>query len=69
MGPVRQASRLRIGLALGIVYLVWGSTYLAIRVTVAPTHGAAMPPLLMAGSRYLVAGGALFAATAHRAAP
>jgi len=69
VGPVRQASRLRIGLALGIVYLVWGSTYLAIRVTVAPTHGAAMPPLLMAGSRYLVAGGALFAATAHRAAP
>lgn len=37
--------------ALWIVYLVWGSTYLAIRVTV-----ETMPPLLTAGTRFLVAG-------------
>ena len=37
--------------ALWIVYLVWGSTYLAIRVTV-----ETMPPLLTAAVRFLVAG-------------
>jgi drug/metabolite transporter (DMT)-like permease len=37
--------------ALGIVYLVWGSTYLAIRVTV-----ETLPPLLTAGMRFVVAG-------------
>ena len=36
--------------ALGIVYVVWGSTYLAIRVVVRE-----MPPLLGMGSRFLVA--------------
>lgn len=34
-----------------VVYLVWGSTYLAIRIGL-----QSMPPLLMAGSRFLVAG-------------
>ncbi len=42
-------------IALGIVYLVWGSTYLAIRVGVG--H---LPPLLFAGVRYVVAGGLLY---------
>lgn len=37
-------------LSLGIVYLVWGSTYLAIRVAV-----LGMPPFLMAGLRFLIA--------------
>lgn len=37
--------------ALGIVYVVWGSTYLAIRVLV-----RSAPPLLSAGSRFLAAG-------------
>lgn len=37
-------------LALGIVYLVWGSTYLAIRVAV-----EGLPPFLMAGMRYAIA--------------
>lgn len=37
-------------LALGIVYLVWGSTYLAIRIAV-----EGMPPFLMAGMRFAVA--------------
>jgi len=36
---------------LVVVWFVWGSTYLGIRVAV-----QAMPPLLMAGSRYLIAG-------------
>jgi drug/metabolite transporter (DMT)-like permease len=40
--------------ALGVVYVVWGSTYLAIRVSV-----ETMPPLLSAGTRFLVSGGLL----------
>jgi hypothetical protein len=34
-----EPSRSRIWLALWVVYLIWGSTYLAIRVAVHPTHG------------------------------
>jgi drug/metabolite transporter (DMT)-like permease len=37
--------------ALWVIYLVWGSTYLAIRVTV-----ETLPPLLSAGLRFVVAG-------------
>lgn len=35
--------------------MLWGSTYLGIRVAI-----EAMPPLLMAGTRYMVAGGLLY---------
>ncbi len=43
------------GLAhLGAVYLIWSSTYLAIRITVRP--GAGFPPFTMAGTRLLLAG-------------
>src|SRR3954447_392307 len=45
-----------IAVALAIVYVVWGSTYLAIRVAVEE-----MPPLLGMGSRFLVAGSLLAA--------
>ncbi len=41
--------------ALVVVYVVWGSTYLAIRVGV-----ETIPPLLLAAVRYLVAGAVLF---------
>lgn len=41
--------------ALLVVWVVWGSTYFAIRVAV-----ESLPPLLMAGTRYLVAGLILF---------
>jgi drug/metabolite transporter (DMT)-like permease len=47
--------------ALVAVYIVWGSTYLAIRVTV-----ETIPPLLSAGTRFLVAGGILYALTIRR---
>jgi len=42
-------------IALGIVYVVWGTTYLAIRVGVA--H---LPPLLFAGIRFVIAGALLY---------
>jgi drug/metabolite transporter (DMT)-like permease len=41
----------RLWAALGTVYVVWGSTYLAIRVMV-----RTMPPLLAAGVRFATAG-------------
>jgi len=41
--------------AFAIVYVVWGSTYLAILFAV-----ATLPPFLMAAARFLVAGGALY---------
>ena len=41
--------------AFATVYIVWGSTYLAIRVAV-----ETMPPFLMAGARFLVAGVMMF---------
>jgi drug/metabolite transporter (DMT)-like permease len=51
--------------ALATIYLVWGSTYLAIRVT-----DRTMPPLLMSSVRFLVAGLALYAfASRGRARP
>jgi drug/metabolite transporter (DMT)-like permease len=52
--PVRRAS-LVAWICLLIVYLVWGSTYLAIRVGV-----ETIPPLLMAAARNLVAGVIMF---------
>jgi drug/metabolite transporter (DMT)-like permease len=47
-------ARLAGWLPLGVVYVVWGSTYLAIRVA-----DESLPPLFMAGIRYLVAGALL----------
>lgn len=38
------------------VYLIWGSTYLAIRFAV-----ETLPPYLMAGVRFLIAGGVMYA--------
>ncbi|WP_418959418.1 EamA family transporter [Streptomyces tritici] len=47
--------------ALAIVYVVWGSTYLGIRVVV-----ETMPPFLSAGARFVVAGLLLAAIIAAR---
>lgn len=42
--------------ALACVYVVWGSTYLAMRVAI-----ETMPPFGMASARFLIAGGLLYA--------
>jgi drug/metabolite transporter (DMT)-like permease len=47
---------LRLVVALGAVWLIWGSTYLAMRVAV-----AGLPPFGMAGTRFVLAGFALLA--------
>src|SRR4051812_17534557 len=46
--------RARLIAAFAAVYLIWGSTYLAIRFAV-----ETLPPLLMAGVRFVIAGGIL----------
>jgi drug/metabolite transporter (DMT)-like permease len=48
--------RWRIVLAFAAIYLIWGSTYLAIRFAI-----ETIPPYLMGGIRFLIAGGVLYA--------
>ena len=50
-----RAPRWAIWAALSAVYIIWGSTYLAIRYAVETT-----PPFLMAATRFLVSGGLLY---------
>jgi drug/metabolite transporter (DMT)-like permease len=45
----------RLVVAFALIYVIWGSTYLAIRFAI-----ETVPPLLMAGGRYLVAGVVLY---------
>jgi drug/metabolite transporter (DMT)-like permease len=51
-----RSSTLSVALALGTVYIVWGSTYLAIAYVV-----DTLPPILAGGVRFLVAGSLLLA--------
>lgn len=53
---VRPSSRTQIVLAFAAVYVLWGSTFLAIRFGV-----ETIPPFLMAGLRHSIAGILLFA--------
>jgi len=53
--PPLPPPRWKILLAFAIIYLVWGSTFLAIRIGVRE-----VPPLLLAAMRFLIAGLALF---------
>lgn len=48
-------SRMKLLLAFASVYLVWGSTYLGIRIAI-----ETIPPLLMAGIRFIIAGSTLY---------
>src|SRR5687767_15619886 len=51
----QRPSRVRIAFAFAAIYFIWGSTYLAIRYAI-----ETIPPFLMAGTRFLIAGGALY---------
>ena len=55
MQPTAHPRRWKALLAFAIIYLVWGSTFLAIRVGVAE-----VPPFLLAGMRFLIAGAVLY---------
>src|SRR5437899_211131 len=56
--PIRlpRGESVKLALAFAAIYLVWGSTYLAIRYAV-----ETIPPLVAAGIRHTIAGGVLLA--------
>jgi drug/metabolite transporter (DMT)-like permease len=56
MEPTARPPAWKTLLAFAIIYFVWGSTFLAIRVGVRE-----VPPLILASMRFSVAGGVLFA--------
>jgi drug/metabolite transporter (DMT)-like permease len=61
----RLPHSLLVWIALWTVYIVWGSTYLAIRITV-----QTLPPLLTAGVRFVAAGMIMYVILAvHRGSP
>lgn len=55
MDLASRPSTWKVLLAFAIIYFVWGSTFLAIRVGVRE-----VPPFLLAAMRFLLAGGALY---------
>ena len=59
--PAPSASSASIWAALAVIYVVWGTTYLAIRVT-----NQTLPPLLAASLRFLIAGAILYAWAVRR---
>jgi drug/metabolite transporter (DMT)-like permease len=60
----KSASRAQIIAAFVSIYLVWGSTYLAIRYAI-----ETIPPFTMGGIRFLVSGAMLYAWARYRGAP
>jgi drug/metabolite transporter (DMT)-like permease len=63
--PAAAPGGAAIALALAAVYLIWGSTYLAIRFALE----GGLPPLLMAGVRFLIAGVLMYAVLRWRGVP
>ena len=53
---------MRVAIAFAAIYLIWGSTYLAIRFAI-----ETLPPFSMAAVRFTVAGGILYAIARPRA--
>jgi len=51
-----RPSRIKVVLAFAAVYIIWGSTYLGIRYAI-----ETLPPFLMAGARFSLAGAIMFA--------
>jgi drug/metabolite transporter (DMT)-like permease len=60
----QKATRGQIAAAFASIYIIWGSTYLAILYAV-----ETIPPFLMAGARFLVSGGLLYLWSRYRGAP
>lgn len=59
-----KTERGKVTLALLALYFIWGSTFLVIRIAL-----EGMPPLLIAGLRYTIAGGLLYAWARLRGTP
>jgi drug/metabolite transporter (DMT)-like permease len=60
----QRASRAQIIAAFASIYVIWGSTYLAIRYAI-----ETIPPFLMGGARFLVSGALLYIWARYRGAP
>jgi drug/metabolite transporter (DMT)-like permease len=54
--PLESTTRAKLVLGFFIIYVIWGSTYLAIRWGV-----ETIPPFVMGSVRFLIAGGSLYA--------
>ncbi len=54
----------RVALSLGLLYVLWGTTYFGIRVAL-----EGFPPLLMSGGRFFAAGALLYVTVRLRGAP
>ncbi len=59
-----RPSRTLVVLALLALYVIWGSTYLAMRIAL-----ETLPPFTMAGPRFFLAGSAMYAVLRLRGAP
>ena len=57
MASIDSKQRTRVAMALAAVYVIWGSTYLAIRYALE----GGFPPFLLGGVRFLIAGGLMYA--------
>ena len=57
MAPIDSKQGTRVAMALAAVYVIWGSTYLAIRYALE----GGFPPFLLGGVRFLIAGGLMYA--------
>ncbi len=60
----RPPTLLALTLAFASIYLIWGSTYLGIRIAV-----TTLPPFLMAAGRFALAGGFLYTLLRWRGVP
>jgi drug/metabolite transporter (DMT)-like permease len=63
-GDTPRSFDVHVVLAYSAIYILWGSTFLAIRVAV-----ASIPPLLAAGVRFAIAGAILYAWALARGVP
>lgn len=59
-----KSARAKLVLAFAAIYVLWGSTYLAMRLAI-----DTIPPFLMAGTRFLIAGTILYLFSARTGAP
>jgi drug/metabolite transporter (DMT)-like permease len=59
-----HSRRVRVVLAFGAIYILWGATYLAIRIAV-----QSIPPFWLAGARFLLGGSVLYALMRWRGMP
>jgi len=56
LGAAPHPSRAKVILAFAAIYIIWGSTFLGIRYAI-----QTLPPFLMAGARFSLAGAGMFA--------